>query len=240
MIKLTQYYLNHAEKCFRLRAQKKSLVSVRITSDPRVSILNVLLSCYETDRLEFCRVLNDFFHIGVWTFAQFVGPLLATILSTWEIWSPCVPRTSLWPETGDFFGGGGDLKEKILNLLFSNNNHVTVFCFLKKAPTCIVMRLLIWWFYWYIYWKLDDWNEPTLSITNGLVSSLLNGLLDLLQLWSHVEHVSDWTAQKWAASNRNTVFIFPWFDTTVKTVSLCIMYRTCQMCFEYYLHVLPK
>ena len=27
------------------------------------------------------------FHIGVWTFARFVRPLLATILCVWEIWS---------------------------------------------------------------------------------------------------------------------------------------------------------
>ena len=28
------------------------------------------------------------FHRGVWTFARFVRPLVATILGVWEIWSP--------------------------------------------------------------------------------------------------------------------------------------------------------
>ena len=58
------------------------------------------------------------FHIWVWTFAQFVRPLLATILYIWEIWAPhtqCITyfpawqkndfEADRWPETGDFFGG---------------------------------------------------------------------------------------------------------------------------------------
>ena len=62
-------------------------------------------------------------HIGVWTFARFVRPLLATILCIWEIWSlrihvshismlaknkKACHRTDFeadrWPEIGDFFG----------------------------------------------------------------------------------------------------------------------------------------
>ena len=62
-------------------------------------------------------------HTGVWTFARFVRPLLATILCTWEIWSGFNNRaymyhvfhwchrtdlkTNLSPET--FFLGGGPL-----------------------------------------------------------------------------------------------------------------------------------
>ena len=46
------------------------------------------------------------FHIGVWTFARFVRPLLATTLYVWEIWSGsnnCSDfEADLWPETGDF------------------------------------------------------------------------------------------------------------------------------------------
>ena len=42
------------------------------------------------------------FHIGVWTFAWFVRPLLATILCVWEIWSgsnihiPCIMYFTGW------------------------------------------------------------------------------------------------------------------------------------------------
>ena len=32
-------------------------------------------------------VLNDVFNMGVWTFARFVGPLLAAILCVRETWS---------------------------------------------------------------------------------------------------------------------------------------------------------
>ena len=40
------------------------------------------------DRFEFCRaVFEQLFHAGVWMFARFVRPLLATILCVWEIWS---------------------------------------------------------------------------------------------------------------------------------------------------------
>ena len=64
-----------------------------------------------------------FFHIGVWTFAWFVRPLLVTILYVWEIWSGSNNRVymyplaktkqachhtdfeaDLWPETTDFLG----------------------------------------------------------------------------------------------------------------------------------------
>ena len=40
------------------------------------------------DRLEFCAVFKWLFHIGVWTVARFVRPLLAAILCIWEMWSP--------------------------------------------------------------------------------------------------------------------------------------------------------
>ena len=33
------------------------------------------------------HVINHFFHIGIWTFAWFMRPLLATILCVWVIWS---------------------------------------------------------------------------------------------------------------------------------------------------------
>ena len=37
------------------------------------------------------------FHIGVWTFAWFVRPLLATILCIWEIWSLCTQYITYFP-----------------------------------------------------------------------------------------------------------------------------------------------
>ena len=75
------------------------LVSARVASDPRVGIFNFLLffvlwnmsncsqNCWiygNSAMLCFKRL----FHIGVWTFARFVSPLLATI---WKIWSPRTP-----------------------------------------------------------------------------------------------------------------------------------------------------
>ena len=93
--------------------------------------------CYETmsNCSQNCQIDWNFavlcfkwlFHIGVWTFARFVRPLLATILYIWEIWSPriqCITyfpvgkkqqqqqqktrhridfEADRWPETGDFF-----------------------------------------------------------------------------------------------------------------------------------------
>ena len=66
-----------------------------VSTDPQVSIFSF---CYEMmcncsqvagSILEFCHALcfKCIFHIGVWTFAWFVWPHLATILCEWEIWS---------------------------------------------------------------------------------------------------------------------------------------------------------
>ena len=52
---------------------------------------------------------KQLFHIGVWTFAWFVRPLLATILCVWEIWPGSNNHVYMYhvfhwlPETGDFF-----------------------------------------------------------------------------------------------------------------------------------------
>ena len=70
-----------------------------------------------------CCVLNEFAHIGVWAFDQYVRPFLATILCVWEIWSGSnnciyVSRISLRGKKKDYQtkkgGGGGCITAPIL------------------------------------------------------------------------------------------------------------------------------
>ena len=64
-------------------------------------------SCYETmfNCSQYCWIdwnsavlcFKWLYNIGVWTFARFVRPLLATILCTWEIWSPHIQCIMYFP-----------------------------------------------------------------------------------------------------------------------------------------------
>ena len=99
----------YEQRCYneQLLGQKQKglrfLVSVRVTSD----LFNLLRNDVQLQPkllesigiLPRC-VLNDFFHIGVWTFARFVRPLLATILCVWQIWSVYTGITYFtgWPK----------------------------------------------------------------------------------------------------------------------------------------------
>ena len=64
------------------------LVSARVASDPRVDILFIFAmkrcpNCSQNRWIDWivpCCVFKRLFHIGVWTFARFVMPLLASIL----------------------------------------------------------------------------------------------------------------------------------------------------------------
>ena len=55
----------------------------------RIAIFNFLLQPKQKiDWNSAVLCFKQHFRIGVWPFARFVRPLLATILCTWEIWSP--------------------------------------------------------------------------------------------------------------------------------------------------------
>ena len=66
-----------------------------IASEPHVSVFNFLLFCYETmsnynqncwiDLNSAVLCFKRLFHVGVWMFVRFVGPLLATIPCVWKI-----------------------------------------------------------------------------------------------------------------------------------------------------------
>ena len=65
------------------------LVSALVASDPWVDIFFYPISnCSQNCLIDWNSAL--LFHIGIWTFALFVRPLLATILCIWEILSVCI------------------------------------------------------------------------------------------------------------------------------------------------------
>ena len=84
------------QKC-ELLGQKKSLVSgLRLRPARRHFLFFIFLNyetmsnCSQNSWINWNSVMLCFkrlFHIGVWTFARFVRPLLATILCIWELWS---------------------------------------------------------------------------------------------------------------------------------------------------------
>ena len=87
---------------FVIRPKTKSLwflVFVRVTSDCALAFLVFFFLFFAMKRCPIaakiagligilpCCVLNDSITLGIWTFARFVRPLLATILCVWKIWS---------------------------------------------------------------------------------------------------------------------------------------------------------
>ena len=83
--------IHYLKKTIILRPKKGLwfLVSAHVISDLHVGIYSFLFAAKIAGSIGIppCCVLNDFFHIWVWTFARFVRPLLATILCILEIWS---------------------------------------------------------------------------------------------------------------------------------------------------------
>ena len=103
-----QIEINYNEKHVRPQKRLWFLVSTRVASAPRFGIFNFLFCCYETmsncsqncwiDWNSAVLCFKRLFHIlWVWTFAQFVRPLLATILCIWEIWSPRIQSITYFP-----------------------------------------------------------------------------------------------------------------------------------------------
>ena len=99
-------------RLFQANKSLRFLISARVTSDPRVGIYFNFKFCLAMKiagsiGILPCCALNDFFHIGVWTFGYFVRPLfLATILFAGKK-KMADKKTSAsphrwWPETGAF------------------------------------------------------------------------------------------------------------------------------------------
>ena len=144
----------HLKKTQNTKLTESYKMSLGPFWSPRTSAF----SCSETIAgsigILLCCVLNDILHIGAWTFARFVRPLLATIHCIWAIWSPhisllaspqkkglpitkqkCVSLTNFEadhrPETGDFFFWLDEtsLVSMSLEFIFSINLYCERACF---------------------------------------------------------------------------------------------------------------